>query len=632
MVPTSMDELRKLKRAELQALAKENNIKANLKTDALVEALAGVFQVTSQPNSAAGDQSRPLTARAVSRTRARPAPTDISSAEPGPQSQGDEEKENGIAAQVDSLVALVATLQSELREARQTITNTRELLEAQRSGSEDLVSAAEVKALIETALDGRRRTQEKEAQIQKHDLAEQICALQEAGAQRHARAAEESARLLERLSRLEDAHATQESQATALADLSAQVDAIESRLGTLERSGNGVEARKDDLMASPTGSDAPPTQTLISFSSPAVTPLSANIAAESRPSTFKPAVQSGTPGPRALPSHMLAAATSATRRTPRAAFSASQPESPVPLPSNASLGKHGRSSDASDLSVVVDDIASLDGTPDRSGGGFHTAPSSVARIDPTSHAHKRLRMSASRATAADEVEPTRGAASSDENEDDDEDESEAREYTVRTKTGSSPIVTTGGLRSASITRDPSFFASRPVSPSARPARSRASSVASNTDQNVAPSQAGGNRKSLPLSALPFPIVSPYRRAVSKSSAPTPSVASKSQLPGSLFGGPTNAATPNTRGKSGFGDFFSGLDSVNRAEASRQTSLFTTSNSSTRKANLPPPTPPASRTLFGTEVADNGRFGDAGAEADEEEEDDSPRLRWGAFAA
>lgn len=536
---------------------------------------------------------------------------------------------------MDSLVALVATLQSELREARQTITNTRELLEAQRSGSEDLVSAAEVKALIETALDGRRRTQEKEAQIQKHDLAEQICALQEAGAQRHARAAEESARLLERLSRLEDARATQESQATALADLSAQVDAIESRLGTLERSGNGAEARKDDLMASPTGSDAPPTQTLISFSSPAVTPLRADTAAaESRPSAFEPAVQFGTPGPLALPSHMAAAATSATRRTPRAAFSAfSQPESPVPLASNASLGKHGRSSDASDLSVVVDGDGATASTPNRSEGGYHTAPSSVARIAPTSRAHKRLRMSASRATAADEVEPTRGAASSDENEDDDEDESEAREYTVRTKTGSSPIVTTGGLRSASITRDPSFFASRPVLPSARPARSRASSVASNTDQNVAPSQVGGNRKSLPLSALPFPIVSPYRRAVSKSSAPTPSVASKSQLPGSLFGAPTNAATPNTRGKSGLGDFFSGLDSANRAETSfRRTSLFATSNSSARKVSLPPPTPPASRTLFGTEVADNGRFGDAGAEADEEEEDDSPRLRWGAFAA
>ena len=539
-----------------------------------------------------------------------------------------------MAAKVDSLVTLIATLQSELQEARQTITNMRELLEAQRSASADLVSAADVKALIETALDGHRRTQEKEAQIQKHDFAEQSCGPQESGAQRHARAAEESARLHERLSRLEDAHAAQESQATALADLRAQVNAIESRLGTLERSGNGGEARKDDLVASPTGSDAPPTQTLISFSSPAVTPLCADTAAakESRPSAFKPAVQFGTPGPLALPLHMAAAATSATRRTPRAAFSASQPESPVPLASNASLGKHGRSSDASDLSVVVDDDGATASTPNRSEGGFHTAPSSIARIAPTSHTHKRLRMSASHATAADEVEPTRGAASSDENEDDDEDESETREYTVRTKTGSSPIVTTGGLRSASITRDPSFFASRPVSPSARPARSRASSVASNTDQNVAPSQVGGNRKSLPLSALPFPIVSPYRRAVSKSSAPTPSVASKSQLPGSLFGAPTNAATPNTRGKSGFGDFFSGLDSVNRAETSRRTpSLFATSNSSTRKANLLPPTPPALRTLFGTEVADNGRFGDAGAEA-EEEEDDSPHLRWGAFAA
>lgn len=63
------------------------------------EAADHIARRTSQPDSAAGDQSRPLTARAVSRTRARPAPTDISSAEPGPQSQGDEEKENGQSIQ-----------------------------------------------------------------------------------------------------------------------------------------------------------------------------------------------------------------------------------------------------------------------------------------------------------------------------------------------------------------------------------------------------------------------------------------------------------------------------------------------------------------------------------------------------
>lgn len=542
-----------------------------------------------------------------------------------------------MAAKVDSLVALVATLQSELREARQTITNTRELLEAQRSGSADFVSAAEVKAFIETALDGHRRTNEEEAQNKKDQLVKQFRALQEDGAQRQAAAAEESARLLERLSRLEDAHSAQDSQATALAELSAQIYGIESRLETLERSGGkGGEARNGDLMASPTGSDAPPTQTLISFSSPAVTPVRTNTAAsESRLSTLKSAVQSGTPGPLALPSHMLAAAQSATRRTPRAACAAPQPKSPVLLQSNASLGKRGRSSDASDLSVVVGGDAVTASTPHRSEGGFHTAPSSFARFAPNStdnHAYKRLRTSASPAATPDGAEPIPGAISSDEGEDDHEDEAEAREYTVRTKTGSSPVITTGGIRSASITRDPSFFASRPVSPSARPARSRASSVASNADENVAPSQVGASRKSLPLSTLPFPIVSPYRRAVSKSSAPTPSAAGKSQLPGSLFGAPTTAATPNTRGKSGFGDFFSGLDSVNRAGTSRRTSLFAGSNSLPKKANLPTPTPPASRTLFGTEVADNGRFGDAGAEVEEEEDDDLPRLRWGAFTA
>lgn len=538
-----------------------------------------------------------------------------------------------MAAKVDSLVALVATLQSELREARQTITDTRELLEAQRSGSAELVSAADVKALIETALDGQRRTEEEQTRFEKHDIVERIRTLQEDGAQRQAAAAEESARLLERLSRLEDAQAAHESQATALAELSAQVDAFKWRLETLERSGNGAEAPKDNLVTSPTGSDAPPTQTLISFSLPAVTPIRTNNVAESRLSTLKPAVQSGTPGPLALPSHMLAAATSATRRTPRAAFSAPQPESPVPLPSNASLGKHGRSSDASDLSAVADGGAATASTPNRSEADFHTAPSSIARVAPTSHTHKRLRMSASRAAAADDVEPNRGGASSDEDENGDDDEAEAREYIVPTKTDSSPVVTTGGMRSSSITRDPSFFASRPVSPSARPARSRASSLASNANENLAPSQVGASRKSLPLSTLPFPIVSPYRRAASKSNAPTPGVAGKTQLPESLFGASTNVATPNIRGRSGFGDFFSGPHSVNRAETtSRRTCLFAGSNSSTRKADLPPPTPPASRTLFGTEVTDSGRFGDAGAEVEEEEDDDSPRLRWGAFAA
>ncbi|GAA5868938.1 hypothetical protein JCM3774_006796 [Rhodotorula dairenensis] len=599
MAPTSKDDLRKLKRVELQALAKENNIKANLKTEALVEA---------------------LTAALGFRVAARSSPSEGASADRTPGQQATDEEQKHMVAKVDNLVLLVADLQSELRETRQAIAVMRDEMKQHTSAGAPCTSA-DVKVLIQAALDAQRQNRDEEMQALRKDITAQVQVLQQEGAQ----ATEISARVLERLSRLEDTAAEPAARSDKLEAMWPRIDALESRLDLLACKTSRVDAADNSMNASPAGLDAPPTQTLISFSSPAVAPLrSAAIATDLRHPGSKPVVQTGTPGPRALPSHMVAAATLAARRTPRAALGATQPESPVPLLNNFSLGKHGRSSDASNLS----NTAGADATPARSEAGFHTAPSSIAQVAPTSvssHARKRARVNASAGGC--------GPLGSEDSSDDDV---EAREYTVRTKTGSSPAVAKSSHR-ASVTQDPSFFALRPVSPCARPARSRASSRASDADENG--SGPTTSRKSLPLSELPFPLVSPYRGATRfNSAAPTPDGKGKMQRAGSLFAGPAQTTTTDgtTSSKHGFGAFFSGLDSVNRVDASRRPSFFAPVNASAKKGSVlpPPPTPPASRTLFGTEFAEN-RFGDAaGAEAEEEEQggEDSARLRWGAFTA
>ncbi|GAA5989328.1 hypothetical protein JCM10908_001259 [Rhodotorula pacifica] len=625
----SVGELRKLKRAQLQSLAKEHGIKANLKTEALIEALSSALQSGSPSLSASDHVSRSGPANTVQ--LGRQVTSDCATA----SQDCIQLNSTDLSAKVDDLTALVKTLQGELREARQTIASTRELLEAQQAIPAP-VSLAEIKALVHAEFAAQINVHAAELQRHKDDVDAEFRTPRSEALDRHALVQVE-----EHSSRLEDAGlpTPQAAQANELALLQERIERLESRarqLGSdvVEKSGGGGQAN------SPTYSDAPPTRTLISFSSPATASPRPSTTAGSRHSALKPPHQPGTPGPLALPTHMATAAASAVRRTPRAAILAIQPESPVPLPSNASLGKHKRCSDASEFSIDVGAVAvdaSVVGTPTRSESGFHTAPSSIARVAPTSadnHMRKRLRISA--LPSEDAAENAQEAAEDSDDDDDEvsrENNTEVREYTVRTKSGSSPVVATSTRRS-SITRDPSFFASRPVSPSSRPAarsRSRASSVASNFDENSEPGEASAGRKSLPLSTLPFPLISPYRASTAtKSAVPTPKAQKSAQRPALLFG-TAGAGTPSS-GKTGFGNFFSGLDSVNRGEASRRTSLFSTTNASARKSNLPPPpTPPASRTLFGTEFAGN-RFGDAGADADEEVDEDTPRLRWGAFAA
>lgn len=499
-----------------------------------------------------------------------------------------------LRSQVDSLIKTVATLQSELKASTQTISDLREELNSQSRAS---VTPEAVRDLV-------RAEVEKQSQLLAKDLAVQYGRIETSLVERIENGETEQKERLDRL----------EGNTTAL---ERHFGSLNERIVALERTGSA------DTLASAVTSimdDAPPTQTLISFSSPAIS----HIAATRRPATRTNGETPATPGRLGLPAHVVAlsSSASASRRTPRAALAAAQPASIVPVLATGSVDKHGGAGDVPNPTEQVDSPpVAAHQTPDASRSGFFTAPSTAARpITAQSDSHVRKRLRASSGTG------TRTAANEDSIAvyDDEDDDSRSREYTVRTKTGSSPTVV--------MTRDPAFFTSRPVSPSARPSagvpRSRASSVASRasaTSDHVASQESAATnsgRKSMPMSSLPFPLVSPYGNTGRPSSRPS-SVAT------------AGSSTPHTT-KTGFGNFFSGLDSANTmTEAGRRVSMFSNRAllPTSAKKGLPappPPTPPAHRTLFGTEFTGH-RFGDAGADIDDDADNDSASLRWGAFA-
>lgn len=473
--------------------------------------------------------------------------------------------------------------------------------------------------------------------------------------------------------------------------------------------------------ASPALSDPPPTQSLVSFETPTGSPATPVLAQDSpfahRQSTglrkatpFKlgAAASAGEDAPAtAVPSHMLAVAGSATRRAQRgtplatyAALAAGEPESPAPLPANASLGKHARTSDASDQSIV---LAALDSpaaatpaarrtaTAVDGADGFVTAPNSVRKASAAAaqagasasarkdaHARKKVRVSsgamstgtiidhgedAERFTDDEGEEPvdsfrhdepqqlsTPGRGDNDEDLQSDADD-EVRDYLVATKTGDSPstAVRAGPAAAARASspapsiHDPAFF-SCAVSPSA-PTRSTTPSrrTFSFANENVpaspvaAAAATASGRKSLPLAALPFPLVSPFRAAPSPGHASRVSKSARKATPGAGTGASGRKATMTT--------FFGG-DAANRATSSATggaAGLFSAaaaasatkprgrSSTVSAAAAAAPPTPLAPRTLFGTEGdAGEGRFGEgegAGVEV-------SPEKGWrwerGAF--
>lgn len=390
--------------------------------------------------------------------------------------------------------------------------------------------------------------------------------------------------------------------------------------------------------------------------------------------------------------------------TPTVAGRDDETTSPAPFVA-AALGKHARSSilPGAERADLVDNQSLAPATRTHFGvdttidgrDGFYTAPASVKKpvgelgVGPSAREgdvrlSKRVRVSSAMSSGTvvdkgeeevstgedelEEVEEPTGSFAHDQDELDPDARSEAdaevRDYLVATKTGDSPTTArkpaaagASALHSPAVSvHDPSFFASAASSPAAprtslAPARrtSTFSFTFSAADENVPGSPAvstaaaaSSSRKSLPLAALPFPIVSPFR------AAPSPAMSARKATPGtgarkatmaSFFGG--DAANRSSAGGAGLFGAAAALSASATKPRGRAGSLSFggggggSSSSSSAMGRLS--TPLAPRTLFGTEGGGEGRFGEAEGEDEGVDEGASPAKggwRWerGAFGA
>ncbi|BGP29995.1 hypothetical protein JCM10296v2_001747 [Rhodotorula toruloides] len=648
MTPTTLAKLRSLKRTELQALCKEHNIKANGKTDALVAALADKLSLTepaetgeaeaSTSKGRAGDKERGVVQeeRSVAATPAKKTPQIVYATSPGTK------------ATIATLVATVKELQSQL-----TLAQT-------ASTSSPKISRSQVVEIIDSSIATHREEVQKELEQRFGESKEQHAAL---GGDVQALA-----------TRVEGLESNTSEVQIALDDqkqaLEGSIDALRrdmmSRLNSFAQpqptpaspaeKTPGTEARPRQIaFASPTLSDAPPTETLISFPSPIATFANTDITPRRRPSVTSrkatpfriatPAANAADSPASALPSHMIAAAASAARRNPRqpASTPVPEPQSPAGPAPPPSLGKRSRDSDVSDLSIEVEAVVAAaesreaNTSPDFL-SGFFTAPTSAKKEN--GHSRKRLRIVEPEEDEDDEVLDLFGqqtkeiqALATETEEDDESDEEEVREYLVKTKTGDSPSPVK--QRRSSI-HDPDFFAGLAPSPAAR------RSLTTGASENVAPLASPGpataaGRKSLPAPSLAFPLVSPGAKSLSFKSFGTPSTTKTT----SLFGNSDKAnrsPAPPAHSTSLF-------SSASKSRSRARSSTLSFSARKGRPASLAaPPTPPAPRTLFGTERFDLGeeatgekeegasRFGEGVFEVEAISVSGSPAKGWGAFAA
>jgi hypothetical protein len=272
-----------------------------------------------------------------------------------------------------------------------------------------------------------------------------------------------------------------------------------------------------------------------------------------------------------------------------AASSSNQTDAlPAPLP-DVSLRKRSRDSNTSNVSLDVETFG--DGSQLKTTLPVADAPTSSRKED--GHTRKKLRLSVrGDDDTFEESVRVPGNVVTDGEEEEDEDEVDpeiensndsVREYLVPTKTGDSPATT---FRPANQSiNDPSFF-SAPSSPAVlTPGRRTAPQV----NENVA--QIGGSilpRQSLPVTALPFPIVSPFAKKTQTSSS---------------FGTPAKTALGNRSNQ----HFTNLLKSTSKAAVA--------SPSTSKQSLARPRTPVAPRTLYGTE--EESRFGDQFDTAEED---------------
>ncbi|GAA5957628.1 hypothetical protein JCM3765_001460 [Sporobolomyces pararoseus] len=655
---STLAQLQGLKRAELQSLCKENSLKANGKNQELIESLVNYLQLTDGLN---GNQT-PAPSKESSSGKSAKKTTTISKANSTIEAEGANfMKESGntavsahagsstqpapldprIQALLDSLVSDVASLKEELaissariveleRSAPSSTGETRQSIKddiREASAILDAKLSTEVERLESDINNLKRESarriegleQQCDDELQKRLLVDnkvvelkskvielervQTEIVQDVGSkveEGHKRAEQVEQGLTERIRELELVNeakeAEKEQQKEKEEEVTQSAQAARSLMSPLQlRTAAAVN------FASPTLSDAPPTRSLVSFDSPVGSP-GPQVQSTPRRASFAPVAShkatpfrfgsttSAAPTPvSALPPHMVNNTFRNSPRSPRSSGASApthsiQPESPAAPVPNASLGKRARDSDASNLSVGLETVVSpaRDGeTPGRPTPGFFSAPTSTRKED--GHSRKKLRMSirGDDDTFEDSMHGGVGVLApgqEEEEDDDDEDDPEiensndsVRDYLMPTKTGESPTTTFRPAASVS-TSDPSFF-SAPVSPArSTPGRRSVGQI----NENQRPSSNAVPRKSLPVSNLPFPLVSPF--------------ANKTR-PMTSFGTPATTTLGNLSNQ----HFTTLLKST-----SKSASKASTASSSSKQRLLPPRTPPASRTLFGTE--------------------------------
>ncbi|GAA5931450.1 uncharacterized protein JCM15063_001471 [Sporobolomyces koalae] len=629
MVPTSFAQLSELKRAQLQALCKQHSLKANGTNASLIDSLAHYYNLAAIPatidsaepasSDEQGDKSNKQFAtgeaepelnsrqsellRSPEQTAAGTAlvVNDKSSAPEGQDGQ------NRLQAQIDSLAATITLMQEDhdnlysklvkeadlwqikLEQATARIVKLESDLEASRFHSisqRDLlrVRIAELEQYREQAQIDGDSAQERASAQYKALLVQQT----------------EGAERVEQLAR----------------DINARLVALELDSKQLAKADlvrpAPIAVPKDNfpsgiVNASPTLSDAPPTRSLVNFDSPVGSPAHppANSHTMRKATPFR-LEATGSPIPAsAVPSRMVGSIARASPRSPRA--SAATPAR------TANIGKRARDSDASNTSVVLETVVS----PPRSISGRSIAQSRISMASSKKadgHSTKRFRMSSAEsanATSGHEQEEDEtdsdafhdvGAADNsvsqeedilDEDSDLETTNESIRDYLMPTKTGDSPVTALRPAKQTSIaTTDPAFFAAPHSTALSMSARRSTSHVSENS-----PVSRSASRKSLPVSSLPFPLVSPFANKIRSSGAKVPTTTAL----GTLSNQPTSA----------------------------------------KKSFLPPTTPPASRTLFGTErfpfsdgfdsVSRRDREGSAFEDFETAEEDNNePDLNWSRF--
>ncbi|GAA5938775.1 hypothetical protein JCM3775_001987 [Rhodotorula graminis] len=721
--PTSLAELRALKRTELQALCKDNNIKAGGKNEYLINQLASKFALGDTATAS------PSTSTTTSKT---------------PQSTVDKGKKAVAPSPVAALDTAEASslenisLPSALHSLSVQVTSLKAELERQSASLDELKRAAPVEPVTMGAVEGLVK---RKIEAFEHDRRDEVTDLLKERDDRisllFSSLHEQDELVLNLADNLDELEKAAVPKCAKCEQLEAALDTLRrdvcSRLDRLEArpaphpvatsTPAFVEAPPTSSrtvpMASPALSDAPPTRSLVSFLTPTGSPSTPAFALDSPLIAQRQSVgaRKGTPFKAgalahedepvtAVPSHMLAAVASAGRLSQRGTpfRMPDDDDAASPAPVAAALGKHARSSilvgaERTDC-AGRQSLAPAFGTSFaaeasvNSNDGFHTAPVSVqepagevgvgaSAREGDMRLSKRVRVSSacSSGSIVDNGEPedsTTGEGEDDEEpvdsfarEEDERDpdaqseaDAEVRDYLVATKTGDSPSTARKPAAAKSAPHspavsihDPSFFASAASSPGPRTTLTptRRTSTFSFTfgpgDENVpgssalstsATAAASTSRKSLPLAALPFPIVSPFRAAPShatsarKGTSGTSASAKKATM-ASFFGGSATANRSSAAGASLFGASAapSAFASASKPRGRAGTlSLGGGSSSSSSSAIGKLSTPLAPRTLFGTEGGGEGRFGEAEGEEEEVASPAKGGWRWerGAFGA